>query len=89
MFFFNIYSYIYVYIYLHISIYIRALSFRLKKYTDKLTNVGQKGYSNTKQCQEVLFSLFDAIQNCKKNKIKGTILSLDVKKLSIHSLTAF
>ena len=28
----------------------RALSFRIKKYMDRITKVGQKGYSTTKQC---------------------------------------
>ena len=58
----------------------RALTFRLKKYMDKLTSVGQKGYSTNKQCQEVLISLIDSIQLCKKKNIRSALLSLDIKK---------
>ena len=47
---------------------------------DKLTSVGQKGYSTNKQCQEVLISLIDSIQLCKKKNIRSALLSLDIKK---------
>ena len=58
----------------------RALSFRIKKYMDRITKVGQKGYSTTKQCQEVLISIIDEIQKCKNSGKKGAIISLDIKK---------
>jgi Reverse transcriptase (RNA-dependent DNA polymerase) len=58
----------------------RVLSNRLKKYSDKITLVGQKGYSNTKWCQEVAISIIDTIFDAKEHKKKGCIVSLDIKK---------
>jgi retron-type reverse transcriptase len=58
----------------------RTFANRLQPVMDKITSVGQKGYSKTKQCQEVLISIINGISKCKKNKIKGAILSLDIKK---------
>jgi exonuclease III len=58
----------------------RVYANRLKKVIDKITAVGQKGYSKTKQCQEVLISIITGIEICKIKKIKGAILSLDIKK---------
>jgi hypothetical protein len=34
---------------------------------DKLTGIGQKGYSCTKQCQEVLINIVDSISTLKAN----------------------
>jgi hypothetical protein len=58
----------------------RVISTRLKKYMDKLTPTAQKGYSTTRQCQEVLISVIDTIAHCKKNKKRGAVLSLDIRK---------
>jgi exonuclease III len=58
----------------------RVITNRLKRVSDKITLVGQKGYSNTKCCQEVLISLIDAISELKHTGKKGCIISLDIKK---------
>jgi Reverse transcriptase (RNA-dependent DNA polymerase) len=58
----------------------RAFANRLKRVIDKITNIGQKGYSKTKQCQEVLIQIITGIENCKKKNVRGGILSLDIKK---------
>ena len=58
----------------------RAITLRIRKYIDKITKVGQKGYSSTKQCQEVLICLLDEIQKAKASNKKGALLSLDIKK---------
>ncbi len=58
----------------------RAFTNRLKDYMDKLTPIAQKGYSTTRQCQEVLIAVLDIISNCKKVNKRGAILSLDIKK---------
>jgi hypothetical protein len=47
---------------------------------DKITHVGQKRFSGSKYCQEVLISLVDSINHLKFNNEKGAILSLDIKK---------
>ncbi len=43
----------------------RAIAERLKRVIGKITNVGQKGYNSSKQCQEVLITLIDEIQTAK------------------------
>ncbi len=58
----------------------RAIANRMKKYIDKLCPRAQKGYSNTKYCQEVLIGLIDAIERCNFLGKKGCLLSLDIKK---------
>jgi hypothetical protein len=47
---------------------------------DKLTPTAQKGYSTTRQCQEVLISVLDIISNCKHLNRRGAVLSLDIRK---------
>jgi hypothetical protein len=47
---------------------------------DKLTKIGQKGYSSSKQCQEVLINIIDSISTLKANGKKGALISLDIKK---------
>jgi hypothetical protein len=47
---------------------------------DKLTPTAQKGYSTTRQCQEVLISVLDIISNCKHLNKRGAVLSLDIRK---------
>jgi hypothetical protein len=47
---------------------------------DKITWVGQKGYSKTKQCQEVLISLISGAGRARRNGISGLLISLDMKK---------
>jgi hypothetical protein len=58
----------------------RAIARRLQKYMDKLTKIGQKGYSSSKQCQEVLINIVDSISTLKANGKKGALISLDIKK---------
>jgi hypothetical protein len=58
----------------------RVIALRLQKYMDKLTGISQKGYSKKKQCQEVLINIVDSISFLKKRKIKGALVSLDIKK---------
>jgi len=56
----------------------RAIAERLRHVIGKITDVGQKGYNSSKQCQEVLITLIDEIQTAKFMKKKGAILSLDI-----------
>jgi hypothetical protein len=58
----------------------RVLANRLGKVMDKITKVGQKGYSKTKQCQEVLISLLSGAERARRLNRKGLIISLDMKK---------
>jgi hypothetical protein len=58
----------------------RVITSRLRKYMDKLTPICQKGYSNTRYCQEVLISVIEGIERCNFERKKGAIISLDIKK---------
>jgi hypothetical protein len=58
----------------------RVFTNRLKKIMDKVTGIGQYGYSKKKQCQEVLIGLLDKIFKAKNGDTKGVLLSLDIKK---------
>jgi hypothetical protein len=58
----------------------RVITNRLRKVIDKITKVGQYGYSNTKQCQEVLIGLLGEIHLAKNTGTKGILVSLDIKK---------
>jgi hypothetical protein len=58
----------------------RVIALRLGKVMDKITRVGQKDFSSTKYCQEVLIGIVDSINLINKQKKNGVILSLDIKK---------
>ncbi len=53
---------------------------RLSKVMDKITRVGQKGFSSTKYCQEVLIGIIDSVNHLKKREKNGALLSLDIRK---------
>jgi hypothetical protein len=48
--------------------------------SDKITNIGQYGYSKKKQCQEVLIGLINEIHKSKGGNQEGLLISLDIKK---------
>jgi hypothetical protein len=58
----------------------RAFAERLKPVMDKITFVGQKGYSSSKQCQEVLINIINDINLCKNKGKAGALISLDIRK---------
>ena len=58
----------------------RVFAERLKKYMNKLTPCSQKGYANSRYCQEVLMGVIDTVERCKTKKMKGALLSLDIQK---------
>jgi exonuclease III len=58
----------------------RVIALRLKTIMDKITRVGQKGFSSTKYCQEVLIDVIDSISAINKQTKNGVLLSLDIKK---------
>jgi hypothetical protein len=57
-----------------------VIAMRLGKVIDQVTQVGQKGFSSTKYCQEVLIGIIDSINHLKFRRKQGAILSLDIKK---------
>jgi Reverse transcriptase (RNA-dependent DNA polymerase) len=65
----------------------RVLTNRIVTVSDKITKIGQKGYSKSKWCQEVAITIFDSIVDCKTRLKNGCIVSLDIKNAfdSIHT----
>jgi hypothetical protein len=47
---------------------------------DKLTGLCQKGYSNSKQCQEVLINIIDSVSKLHAEGKQGALISLDIIK---------
>jgi hypothetical protein len=47
---------------------------------DKITHVGQKGFSSNKYCQEVLIQIVDSINHINVRRKRGALLSLDIRK---------
>ncbi len=58
----------------------RAIANRLKTVIDKLTPVSQRGYSKSRQCQEVLISVIEGVNEAKLKNKKGAVLCLDIAK---------
>jgi hypothetical protein len=58
----------------------RVISIRLRKVMDKITHVGQKGFSSKKYCQEVLIQIVDSINHINVRRKRGALLSLDIRK---------
>jgi exonuclease III len=58
----------------------RVLTNRLKKVIDKVTKIGQYGYSSKKQCQEVLIGILSKINKTRRTNNEGILISLDIKK---------
>jgi exonuclease III len=58
----------------------RVLTNRIRTVSDKITKIGQMGYSSKKCCQEVPITLIDTIYELKRKGKQGCILSLDIKK---------
>ncbi len=53
---------------------------RIRTVVDKITWVGQKGFSSTKYCQEVLIGIVDSVHHLKLRRKSGALLSVDIKK---------
>ncbi len=58
----------------------RVVALRLCTVIDKITKVGQKGFSGSKYCQEVLIGIVDTINHVKFRNKRGVLLSLDIRK---------
>jgi hypothetical protein len=58
----------------------KVIAMRLGTVMDKITRIGQKGFSKTKYCQEVLIGIIDSISRLRYRNRSGALLSLDIKK---------
>jgi hypothetical protein len=63
----------------------RVIALRLKSVMDKITRVGQKGFSSSKYCQEVLIDVIDSISTINKQKKMGCCSHWTLEKpLIVH-----
>jgi hypothetical protein len=58
----------------------RAINIRLNRFVNRLCTRAQKGYNPRRYTQEVLINVWEQIQNCKVNNIKGAIVAIDMAK---------
>jgi hypothetical protein len=58
----------------------RAMTNRLKGVIDKVTKIGQMGYTNKKLCQEALMGILGGMDYAQKYNKKLALISLDIKK---------
>jgi len=58
----------------------RLINNRLKKITNRVMSRGQKGFNQSRQIHEVIINTLENMNFCKKNNIKGALLSIDMAK---------
>jgi hypothetical protein len=62
----------------------RVIALCLSKVMDKITRVGQKGFSSTKYCQEVLIGIIDSVNHLKEKKMVPCYLWIFAKHSIAH-----
>jgi hypothetical protein len=58
----------------------RAINTRLNRFVNRICSRAQKGYNPRRYTQEVLINVWEQIQHCKVNNIKGAIVAIDMAK---------
>jgi hypothetical protein len=58
----------------------RMINNRLKKVTYRVLSRSQKGFNRSRQIQEVIINSMETMDFCKRNNIKGAMVSVDVSK---------
>ena len=58
----------------------RALNNRLNKIINRICSRAQKGFNNQRFTQEVLINVWESVAVCRKNKVRGAILAIDMAK---------
>jgi exonuclease III len=58
----------------------RAINLRLNKYVNRICSRSQKGYNSARYAQEVLINVWEQINFCKVNDIKGAVVAIDMAK---------
>jgi hypothetical protein len=58
----------------------RAINMRLQGVVDRVLSRAQKGFTKTRQIQEVIINCMETMEYCVKNKIKGVLVSVDQSK---------
>ncbi len=58
----------------------RAINMRLQGIVDRVLSRAQKGFTKSRQIQEVIINCMETMDYCKKNNIKGVLVSIDQSK---------
>jgi len=58
----------------------RALNNRLCTVVNRICSRSQKGFNNQRYTQEVLINVWESVAACRKNKVRGAILAIDMAK---------
>jgi hypothetical protein len=58
----------------------RLINSRLQKVTDRVLSRAQKGFTKSRQIQEVIINCTESMEHCRKNNIKGVLVSIDQSK---------
>jgi hypothetical protein len=58
----------------------RAINMRLQKVVDRVLSRAQKGFTRSRQIQEVIINCMETMDYCKKHGIKGVLASIDQSK---------
>jgi hypothetical protein len=58
----------------------RAINLRLNKFVNRICSRAQKGYNNIRYAQEALINVWEQVNYCKTNGIKGAVIAIDMAK---------
>jgi hypothetical protein len=58
----------------------RAINSRLNKFVNRICSRAQKGYNASRYTQEVLINVWEQIQFCRNNNVKGAVVAIDMAK---------
>ncbi len=58
----------------------RLINTRLQKICNRVLSRAQKGFTKSRQIQEVIINCLETMEYCEKRKIKGVLASIDQTK---------
>jgi hypothetical protein len=58
----------------------RAINIRLNRFVNRICSRAQKGYNNSRYAQEALINIWEQVNYCRVNNIKGTLVAIDMAK---------
>jgi Reverse transcriptase (RNA-dependent DNA polymerase) len=58
----------------------RAINTRLNKFVNKICSRAQKGYNSKRYAQEVLINVWEQVNYCKRNNLRGAVVAIDMAK---------
>jgi hypothetical protein len=58
----------------------RAINTRLNRFVNRICSRAQKGYNNRRYAQEALINVWEQVNYCRINNIKGAVVAIDMAK---------